>query len=139
MMWQEFERIAGYSVTYEDYTNVIEPMYMATNLSKQDFVKCLDSKRFSVEYRKNNLKKRLISEMRGLAEIMHDECGRVDTYDTYMELREKAREYIEEFKRFGMTAEFETAKGYGNCTYVKALVWYDEKYSTEVERLELVA
>ena len=42
MMWKEFEEIAGYEVSYEDYANVIEPMYMATELSKREFVKCLD-------------------------------------------------------------------------------------------------
>ena len=29
MMKHEFEQIAGYEVTWEDYTNIIEPMYMA--------------------------------------------------------------------------------------------------------------
>ena len=46
MMHHEFEQIAGYEVSYEDYTNIIEPMYMATNLSKQDFVKTINRKAF---------------------------------------------------------------------------------------------
>ena len=46
MMHHEFEQIAGYEVSYEDYTNIIEPMYLATNLSKQDFVKTLNRKAF---------------------------------------------------------------------------------------------
>lgn len=29
MMKHEFEKIAGYEVTNEDYNNIIEPMYMA--------------------------------------------------------------------------------------------------------------
>ena len=49
MMKQEFERIAGYEVSAEDYYKVIEPMYMATNLSKQDFVKTINRKRFAVK------------------------------------------------------------------------------------------
>ena len=31
----------------EDYDKVIEPMYMALNMSKAEFVKCLDKKRFA--------------------------------------------------------------------------------------------
>lgn len=46
MMKHEFETLAGYEVSREDYDNIIEPMYMATNLSKQDFVKTISKKRF---------------------------------------------------------------------------------------------
>lgn len=49
MMKQEFEALAGYEVSTEDYYNVIEPMYMATELDKASFVKCLDRKRFAVK------------------------------------------------------------------------------------------
>lgn len=48
MMKHEFEEIAGYEVTTEDYNNIIEPMYMATNLTKQEFVKTINKKRFAV-------------------------------------------------------------------------------------------
>lgn len=43
MMWKEFEEIAGYEVSYEDYSKVIEPMYMAMpdSISKSEFVKML--------------------------------------------------------------------------------------------------
>lgn len=39
MMKHEFEALAGYEVSFEDYNRIIEPMYMATELSKEDFVK----------------------------------------------------------------------------------------------------
>ena len=48
MMKHEFEALAGYEVSTEDYNNIIEPMYMATNMSKADFVKCIDKKRFQI-------------------------------------------------------------------------------------------
>ena len=48
MMKHEFEQIAGYEVSTEDYDNIIAPMYMATNLSKADFVKTISKKRFAV-------------------------------------------------------------------------------------------
>lgn len=48
MMKHEFEEIAGYEVTTEDYEKIIEPMYMATNLTKQEFVKTISKKRFAI-------------------------------------------------------------------------------------------
>ena len=48
MMKHEFEAIAGYEVSTEDYEKIIEPMYMATNLSKAEFVKTISKKRFAV-------------------------------------------------------------------------------------------
>ena len=48
MMKHEFEALAGYEVSWEDYNNIIEPMYMATNLPKDEFVKTLNKKRFAV-------------------------------------------------------------------------------------------
>lgn len=44
MMKQEFERLAKIEVTEETYTKVIEPMYLATDLSKTDFIKLLNLK-----------------------------------------------------------------------------------------------
>ena len=48
MMKHEFEQIAGYEVSREDYDNIIEPMYLATNLTKQEFVETLSKKRFAI-------------------------------------------------------------------------------------------
>lgn len=48
MMKHEFEALAGYEVSWEDYTNIIEPMYMAINVDKEEFVKMIDKKRFAV-------------------------------------------------------------------------------------------
>ena len=55
MMREEFERLAGYEVSLEDYENIIEPMYMATEMSKQDFVKCINRKRFEVKAEKKQI------------------------------------------------------------------------------------
>lgn len=48
MMKHEFEALAGYEVSREDYDNIIEPMYLATNLTKQEFVQTLNKKRFAI-------------------------------------------------------------------------------------------
>lgn len=39
MMYEEFVNISGLNVSYEDYTNIVEPMYMSTVMSKQEFIK----------------------------------------------------------------------------------------------------
>ena len=47
MMHNEFLELAGvtdYEVPYKVYAEVIEPMYMGTDLSKQDFVKFINIK-----------------------------------------------------------------------------------------------
>ena len=58
MMQQEFEKLAGYEVSTSDYHDIIEPMYMAVNLSKQEFVKVVDKKRFALK-----TKSQIISEI----------------------------------------------------------------------------
>lgn len=66
MMKAEFERIAGYKVSEETYAKVIEPMYLATDLSKKDFVKILNRKALEVkEIRKPCVKKMLVRDRSG--------------------------------------------------------------------------
>ena len=66
MMKHEFEALAGYEVTTETYDNIIEPMYMATNLSKRDFVKTLNRKALEHKpVRKPNVKKMLVRDRAG--------------------------------------------------------------------------
>lgn len=138
MMRSEFEKIAGYEVSYEDYTKIIEPMYNAVELTKQEFVKTLNRKQFDVNYKKAQEKKALVRDLKELAEQMFAECGRCDTSETFSRLISKAQEYDIKFSPYGAKAEFERAKGYGYCTYVKAIVWYDRDWN-QVERLELIA
>ena len=66
MMWKEFEELAGYAVSFETYNNVIEPMYMATELSKQDFVKIINRKAVELKTeRKPIYKKMKVRDMMG--------------------------------------------------------------------------
>ena len=55
MMQFEFERIAGYKVSNDDYENIIEPMYMATGLDKYEFVGVINRERFEVKKSKNHI------------------------------------------------------------------------------------
>lgn len=55
MMKQEFEKLAGIKVTEETYYNIIEPMYLATDLNKQDFIKTLNLKNLKAEEKKEKI------------------------------------------------------------------------------------
>lgn len=100
MMWKEFEELAGYEVSYEDYTNVIEPMYMALpeKYTKQDFVKMIDKKRFALK-----TKKQIENEMKKIAQFIFDNCGLKSYYEEEDKLNKLAREYASRF--FGYTNE----------------------------------
>lgn len=138
MMHKEFEEIAGYEVSYEDYTNIIEPMYMAVNLSKQQFVKLLDRKQFDLNYKKQQYKKHLLKEMKSIAKEMFDLCSHTETYEQYEALCAKATEYIKAFPVWKAPHHEFTREYKNGCSYVKSLVWYDENYN-EVQKIELVA
>ena len=49
MLQEEFEELAGYHVNTDVYHNIIEPMYMAVERSKKDFVKMLNPEAFAIE------------------------------------------------------------------------------------------
>ncbi len=92
MMKHEFEELAGYEVSCEDYNNIIEPMYMATNLNKLDFIKCIDKKRFALP-----TKREMIKKMRKIAAYIYENCGRESFYKEKNELEELSRAYAKRF------------------------------------------
>lgn len=127
MMWKEFEEIAGYEVSYETYTDIIEPMYMAVDVDKRDFVKMLNKKAFALP-----TKKEMICEMRKLAMEIFEDCGHCFTYDIKAKLENKAKEYA---KRFYDVEWYSDVKAYvyfeygyeypeikRGCTYPKEIV-----------------
>ena len=59
MMKQEFEKLAGYEVSSDDYYNIIEPMYSALTIDKSEFVKFVNPKQFALK-----TEKQLIAEAR---------------------------------------------------------------------------
>lgn len=133
MMWNEFEELAGYEVSYEDYTEIIEPMYMATNLSKTEFIATLNRERFD----KGLVESKLLDEMKSLADQIRELCGRDETCDLERELQDKAEEFGKKFGPVAVTLE--TAKGYGNCHYVTAVSFTEKKHWSEVERIDFAA
>ncbi len=65
MMKHEFEAIAGYEVSVSDYDNIIEPMYMATDLNKAEFVKVISKERFALKSREELIQEIPIQSRRG--------------------------------------------------------------------------
>ena len=48
MTKKEFENLAGYQVTAEDYCDIIEPMYESTELTKEEFIKAVNKDFFKI-------------------------------------------------------------------------------------------
>lgn len=131
MMKEEFERLAGYEVTFEDYSKVIEPMYMATELSKQEFVKCIDRKRFDFRAKEKAEKKAMLKAMREIAKERAQNCDFFCDYEAEDKLMEIAREFMSKFypENLGYHGDVER-KHWANlstgCTYPADLVIYRE-------------
>lgn len=134
MMKQEFEQIAGYEVSNTDYDNIIEPMYMATSLSKQDFVKTISRKRFALRPIKS-----IVREMRQIAEHLRESCEHYADWEAKERLESLCREYIErkEWTRYAghMVIDEMTI---GKCYYPASVIIYDFKTYGNLEVITLV-
>ena len=133
---EEFERIAGYEVSFEDYNNIIEPMYMALpNVSKQDFVKMIDKKRFAF---KNE--KQLINEMKKEAEHLRETCHWYTDFDSRDRLNDMIGKYMGRFYLgldYFINHGYEYP-GYRGCSFPKELVICSAKSGKVYKRIQLV-
>lgn len=131
MMKHEFEAIAGYEVSVSDYDNIIEPMYMATELSKADFVKVISKERFALKSRDE-----LIQEMKELAGHLKDTCEHFTDYEAEEKLKEIAEEYKERFGPYKggfLLNTRHTLEHLGHCrgcSYPAELEIFNSKYHT---------
>lgn len=133
MMKQEFEALAGYEISTEDYNNIIEPMYMATNMSKADFVKCIDKKRFALKPLKS-----IVREMKKCAESLEDTCTHYIDSETKEKLENLVREYIN--RKYSpltkLTFHIEDAMKW-SCYYpVRVIIFHSNNFET-YETIEL--
>ena len=145
MLKEEFEALAGYDVTYEDYKNIIEPMYMAVpdTMSKAEFVKCIDKKRFALP-----TKAQMVKEMKKIANYLFDNCGVASFYEEKEQLDKIAKTYAKRFYGINWGEDIDTFVFFTNeyayrgcktdrgCSYPKTLI-IGRGY-TEYERIELV-
>lgn len=123
MMKHEFENLAGYEVTDRDYFEIIEPMYMATTLTKTEFVKVIDKKRFALK-----TKRQLIDRVKRIAKHLKETC----THYTDFQAKEELEKYIEELA---------TRFGYGKCYIEEEEIWtcyYPKRLVLNGERISLI-
>lgn len=142
MMKHEFEKIAGYEVTNEDYNNIIEPMYMALpDITKQEFVKMIDKKRFALP-----TKRQMINNMKKIANHLYEICGHRTDWKAEQELDKIIKAYAKRFYSLDWANDTKvyafTLHGYEfpeiqrGCTYPKTMViGYGD---SELERIDLV-
>lgn len=143
MMWQEFEEIAGYEVSFEDYNNIIEPMYMALpNVTKQEFVKMIDKKRFALP-----TPAALMREVKKEAKHLFEICGHSLDYDSERRMEAAAKYYAK--RKYGLDwahdskvyvyflKEYEWPTLQRGCTYPYTLV-IGREGNGEYERVKLI-
>ena len=128
MLKSEFEKIAGYEVSHEDYYNIIEPMYYAINLDKTDFVKVINKKRFALKPI-NKIEK----EMREIAKILENTCTHYTDYALKDKLYELASEYT---NRIGAKGFIISDKEKQSCYFPYKIDIYDFTFTT-VRTIEL--
>lgn len=145
MMKHEFEAIAGYEVSDKTYNEIIEPMYMAVNLNKADFVKLIDKKAVALP-----TKAEMKRAMRKIAAVMFDGCGVRTFHEEEAEIDKIAKEYARRF--YGIEWATDTKsyvyflRGYGcrgvelnvnrGCTFYKELVIGRDGF--DYERITLI-
>lgn len=130
MMREEFERLAGYEVRWEDYTNIIEPMYMACPewVTKEQFVKMIDKKRFALK----SLDK-IEKEMKKIAKHLQETFTHYTDYEAKAKLDALAKEYAERImaKGYYINEQMKWA-----CYYPYEVEIYGYDYKV-VRRIEL--
>ena len=131
--------IAGYKVSYDDYKNIIEPMYMAApdSMTKAEFINCLNRKRFEVKTRTEN---QIIHEARKVSQFLYDNCGRRSYHEEKDKVENYARELEKMFNIIVITIPgYEYEEVQRGCTYPKEFVYYTaDGQGREVKRVKLV-
>ena len=132
MMYEEFVKIAGYKVSYEDYDNIIEPMYMSIEVSKYDFVKMIDRKRFEVV---EKTERQYINEIKKIAKVILEKCGCCSTFKEENKIDKLIYEMEHKFGfTYVMHKEYEYPEIQRGCTYVKSIrKFYNDTLVKEFE------
>lgn len=141
MMKHEFEALAGYEVSNEDYNKIIEPMYMALpDVTKAEFVKMIDKKRFALP-----TEKELISKMKKIVSHLYEIWGHRCDYEDEGELDTIAKQLAKRFYGIDWSNDSETFvyfnreyeyAGYRGCSLPVELVI--GRGSREIKRVKLI-
>ena len=124
MMYDEFMKIAGYKVNYDDYKNIIEPLYMAApdNMTKTEFIACLSRKRFEV---KTKTERQYINEIKKISQYLYENCGRSSFCDEKSKIEEIRRQLEKQYGYDTLIIKgYEYEEIQRGCTYPKTLILY---------------
>ena len=133
MTQQEFEKLAGYEVGYEDYVTIIEPMYMATDLTKSEFVEVINKKRFALPSLDSYIK-----NMKSCAESLKQSCTHYTDYEVLDNLDQLVEMYIDRVFG-GMSVNYYYDKQERQtCFYPVAVVIFDTKTSKPLKKIQLL-
>ena len=133
MIQAEFEQLAGYEVRTDDYYNIIEPMYMAINVDKAEFVKMIDKKRFALKPIKA-----IVKEMQKVAESIKETCTHYHDYEAWDKLEELVREYKER-KAWGKNVSSSiSTEQRQSCYYPKKVEFFTTTTFQAVDTITLV-
>lgn len=138
MMKQEFEALAGYEVSIDDYNKIIEPMYMATSLSKEEFVKTINKKRFALKTLKS-----IVKEMKQIGKHLEETCDHYHDTEAHDRLHALVDEYME---RKGYIIEGIRYAGYMiddemtrfKCYHPSKVVIYGRNDYKTIETIDLI-
>lgn len=133
MMQYEFEQLAGYEVSMDDYNNIIEPMYMASNLEKSEFVKTINKKRFALKPRKQ-----YIREMKAIAKHLCDISAHYTDYEEQERLRDLAQEFTNRFYPGMHFITHDDKKHYWYCSYICKVEIFVPETGRTIEEIKLV-
>lgn len=135
MMKHEFEAIAGYEVSFEDYNNIIEPMYMAIPeyITKADFVKMIDKKRFALKPIS-----KIMKEMKQIAAQIEETCTHYTDYDAKEKLESLCREYIDRKGLKGIAGFIVNEEMKQTCYFPVSVSIYGFKTYENIEVINLI-
>ena len=89
MNYEEFIRIAGYEVSFETYKNIIEPMYMTTDIiDKKEFCKSFSKKLFGIKSTD-----KLLKEINKTVKFMKENTDRQLQINAWKEFKELCEDY----------------------------------------------
>lgn len=130
MMHEEFEKMVSYRVSYKVYHEIIEPMYEATDLSKQEFASVVNFR----DYHKKQ-ESRCVEQMRQIASVLRDSNFQLASYvsrlDSLLDSLQDIRGYDNEHLYPNATYVW---KVHGNHPYPAEV----DLYGDHVERWALV-
>lgn len=135
MMKEEFERIANYEVSDDDYYKILEPMYMAlpNGITKENFVAMINKKRFAL---RSTLM--IIKEMRATAKEIQANCTHFTDSENNEKLENLINEYIDQKNWKGLVDYIVYHGEKFSCYYPNRIEIYDKKSYKTYQKIDLM-